>query len=444
MSISVAKHTRTKPNRLKQTNHIIIRSKLKFNKKQQRLTTVIQTTMLKSLNNNPNNPSGPHHHQHHHHHYNNHNHNPPPQHRAYPTPYSYHNSRQLQPQLQQEPSFNQPAFSPRQPQPQPQPPSTRGFNPNRYKKSKSIKIGTSATSSTNHSRFSANSHSFNNSSALVPPSAAFQQFGASLLEQFSNNSSSNQTPVATMAAVAAAATLANLLRSDAQSYAPNQSNNNNSSNINKNSQYYSNLNKFNSHCNFKFKSNAKARFLNSPFKVSHGAHYQRANSFNNRSKHFFSNKPGSNTFFGNSHSLATGGLNLATKNNAPYNTTQYIMYDYSKRRSLKEQECPNEQQQFSDDWNRALAQKSSALCPLDLESIILNNRKLGDESSATSPSGLKFMSRSESDSLNRVSSELEEAGGGEAMETGSSEAPDQVNTSNSNSVSVGLLLSSSL
>ena len=43
-----------------------------------------------------------------------------------------------------------------------------------------------------------------------------------------------------------------------------------------------------------------------------------------------------------------------TKNTAPYNTTQYIMYDYSKRLS-KEQVCPNGQSQFSNDWNMALA-----------------------------------------------------------------------------------------
>lgn len=42
------------------------------------------------------------------------------------------------------------------------------------------------------------------------------------------------------------------------------------------------------------------------------------------------------------------------RNAAPYNTTQYIMFDYSKRRN-NDQECPNEVQQFADDWNMALA-----------------------------------------------------------------------------------------
>lgn len=42
-----------------------------------------------------------------------------------------------------------------------------------------------------------------------------------------------------------------------------------------------------------------------------------------------------------------------TRNHAPYNTTQYIMHDYSRRRA-NDQECPNEQQQFSDDWDMAL------------------------------------------------------------------------------------------
>lgn len=41
------------------------------------------------------------------------------------------------------------------------------------------------------------------------------------------------------------------------------------------------------------------------------------------------------------------------RTHAPYNTTQYIMYDYSKRRHM-DQQCPNEQQQFSDDWNMTL------------------------------------------------------------------------------------------
>lgn len=41
------------------------------------------------------------------------------------------------------------------------------------------------------------------------------------------------------------------------------------------------------------------------------------------------------------------------RTHAPYNTTQYIMYDYSKRRPM-DQQCPNEQQQFSDDWNMTL------------------------------------------------------------------------------------------
>ena len=48
----------------------------------------------------------------------------------------------------------------------------------------------------------------------------------------------------------------------------------------------------------------------------------------------------------------------SVKNNAPYNTTQYIMYDYSKR-TPHDQVCPNEQQQFCDEWNFALANSST-------------------------------------------------------------------------------------
>lgn len=47
------------------------------------------------------------------------------------------------------------------------------------------------------------------------------------------------------------------------------------------------------------------------------------------------------------------------KKTAPYNTTQYIMHDYFKRRAI-DQECPNEQQQFSDEWNMALATNAAS------------------------------------------------------------------------------------
>ena len=49
----------------------------------------------------------------------------------------------------------------------------------------------------------------------------------------------------------------------------------------------------------------------------------------------------------------------ATKNSAPYNTTQYIMFDYSRRRT-HDQECPTEQNSFTDEWNMALAANSEA------------------------------------------------------------------------------------
>lgn len=48
------------------------------------------------------------------------------------------------------------------------------------------------------------------------------------------------------------------------------------------------------------------------------------------------------------------------RNAAPYNTTQYIMFDYSKRRN-NDQECPNEVQQFADDWNMALANGTTSV-----------------------------------------------------------------------------------
>ena len=51
------------------------------------------------------------------------------------------------------------------------------------------------------------------------------------------------------------------------------------------------------------------------------------------------------------------------KKTAPYNTTQYIMHDYFVRNPL-DQECPNEQQQFTDEWNMALA-NSSNISPIE-------------------------------------------------------------------------------
>ena len=47
------------------------------------------------------------------------------------------------------------------------------------------------------------------------------------------------------------------------------------------------------------------------------------------------------------------------KKTAPRNSTQYIMHDYAARRAI-DQECPNEQQQFSDEWNMALATNAAA------------------------------------------------------------------------------------
>lgn len=52
--------------------------------------------------------------------------------------------------------------------------------------------------------------------------------------------------------------------------------------------------------------------------------------------------------------------NQTNKLKAPYNTTQYLMYDYSKRRGpLKDQQCPDEQQQFANDWNLAMNQSEN-------------------------------------------------------------------------------------
>lgn len=72
------------------------------------------------------------------------------------------------------------------------------------------------------------------------------------------------------------------------------------------------------------------------------------------------------------------------RNAAPYNTTQYIMFDYSKRRA-NDQECPNEVQQFADDWNMALANGanglSSSLINTNNEALISLSHKLGEATS---------------------------------------------------------------
>ncbi|CAF0920666.1 unnamed protein product [Brachionus calyciflorus] len=67
--------------------------------------------------------------------------------------------------------------------------------------------------------------------------------------------------------------------------------------------------------------------------------------------------------------------NQTNKLKAPYNTTQYLMYDYSKRRGpLKDQQCPDEQQQFTNDWNMALNQSEQ-----ENTKFLLFNKKQDDE-----------------------------------------------------------------
>lgn len=93
--------------------------------------------------------------------------------------------------------------------------------------------------------------------------------------------------------------------------------------------------------------------------------------------------------------------NLSTqlKLKAPYNTTQYIMYDYSKRRGpLKDQECPNEQQQFTDDWNMALNQQNAAQnVNFDLLANKINNSKLKEDDEDSMDMDQSKKSRSETD-----------------------------------------------
>jgi hypothetical protein len=77
-------------------------------------------------------------------------------------------------------------------------------------------------------------------------------------------------------------------------------------------------------------------------------------------------------------------INIGGKNKtAPYNTTQYIMHDYCKRRSFKDQVCPSDD--FSDDWNNALKEATSTVDSTTSSSnffnfnfLNVNKSKLGD------------------------------------------------------------------
>ena len=65
---------------------------------------------------------------------------------------------------------------------------------------------------------------------------------------------------------------------------------------------------------------------------------------------------GPNSNINTNSSIATGGVGKG-KFKAPFNTTQYIMHDYSCRMpALKDIKCPSELQQFSNDWDMALMQ----------------------------------------------------------------------------------------
>lgn len=108
--------------------------------------------------------------------------------------------------------------------------------------------------------------------------------------------------------------------------------------LNNNPRQFSTYSNFNSHI--------KNR---NHFRINVSQNNLRLDKYNNNQKPYYKSKLQKNK-------SRNRVLNV-NKLKAPYNTTQYLMYDYSKRRGpLKDQICPDEQEQFTNDWNFALNQ----------------------------------------------------------------------------------------
>jgi len=124
----------------------------------------------------------------------------------------------------------------------------------------------------------------------------------------------------------------------------------------------------------------------------------------------------------------TGGGKNKT---APYNTTQYIMHDYLKRRSLKkDQVCPSDD--FSDDWNNALKAAALDATPTTTTTTTANASALVD--STTPSNNFNF--------LNIKSSKLVENGDNLCFST-SVDHPSSTTNDESNLAEIGRKLSRS-
>jgi hypothetical protein len=137
--------------------------------------------------------------------------------------------------------------------------------------------------------------------------------------------------------------------------------NNNKTHNNDNNNKHINTNMINNNNNFQVKLNKKQLNKTAPIPTTAVSTTHNYNTrFNaNRSKFF-------KTMNGSKLMTANGGpINGKKKNTAPYNTTQYIMFDYNKRLTgdvdqSQNNELSSAEQQFSDDWNMAEMSSSPA------------------------------------------------------------------------------------
>jgi hypothetical protein len=134
---------------------------------------------------------------------------------------------------------------------------------------------------------------------------------------------------------------------------------------------------------------------------------------------------------------------------APFNTTQYIMHDYTKRRSAKkDQECPSDD--FNDDWNNAL--KAAAA---ETEAPIVDDT-IGQAVDSTTPSSssnnfnffnLNLNKLKAAESSNNNSDELSDTAAAAATAASAlspKQQPSSTTTDESNLVEIGRKFSRSV
>ena len=307
-------------------------------------------------------------------------------------------------------------------------------------KSKSIKIGR-ATTLTNTMSSSSNNNQFKFQPSSSTTSMPVSNLSSSN-EAFTNimSASFGVNPGVAQAAAAACATLAQLLRSELtinlandqprlvisgsrpQTQQQQQQNNLNCNNNNKRKLFTNNSNSKNSNKD-QFNSNLKSK--------SH------------RFKHFKSGNLNTNLASTPATAITSLPQTIVVKNKtAPYNTTQYIMHDYTKRRSLKDQVCPSDD--FSQDWNKALeAAAHEATC-----SSSSGGGGIADDASASSSAVVDSTTHFNFNFLNFKSSKLVESGGLVDIldfrdKSGSQQQPSSTTNDESNLAEIGRKLSRS-